>query len=43
VGSLSPVVLGLAALGTAGLLALLARVRFGLLGEDDGPADNGLD
>ena len=42
-GSLSPLVVGLGALGVAGLLALLARVRFGLTGGDDGPADNGLD
>lgn len=34
---------GLGALGVAALLVLLARVRLGLTGDDDGPADNGLD
>lgn len=40
---MSPVVLGLVGIAAATLLALLARVRFGLSRGDDGPADNGLD
>lgn len=41
--ALTDVVRGLVALGAAGLLALLSRLRFGRVGGDDGPPDNGLD